>query len=319
MRDERNNMMPKNIKQRTVLISGATGFVGSNLACRLLKDGWCVHVISRAESHLPDLPEFAHIVNHVHDGSTQSLVDCVARAKPNVVMHLASMIQVEHKVKDVEPLIISNVLFGSQLLEAMRGNGVEMFVNTGTFWQHFNNDEYSPVCLYAATKQAFEAILKYYVEAYGIKAITLKLFDTYGPNDPRPKLFHLLNKAATSKEPLDMSSGEQLIDLVHIDDVVDAYLIAANQLLEGTVSQHETYAVSSGKPTPLKKVVQLYAEVTEQAIVVNWGARPYRVREVMVPWSRGDSLKGWSPKIKLSEGMRQIWSSGMQHLNSDPN
>ena len=292
--------------QRTALVTGATGFVGSHLALRLVRDGWQVHILSRAGSHLLDTPEFTQVTNHVHDGSTEGMVSCVAQAKPDVVFHLASLFLSQHATKDVEPLMTSNVLFGNQLLEAMKINGVTSIINTGTSWQHYNNEDYNPVCLYAATKQAFEALLEYYVQACGFKAITLKLFDTYGPDDPRPKLFHLLNKVATSGEPLDMSAGEQLIDLVHIDDVVEAYVIAAERLLAGAVLQHEHYAVSTGRPIPLKVLVELYAEVTGKNIEVNWGARPYRYREVMVPWNLGLIIPGWSPKISFKEGMRGI-------------
>lgn len=293
-------------EQRVALVTGATGFVGSHLARRLVREGWRVHILRRAGSRLPDAAEFVRITNHIHDGSTEGMVHCVAQAKPDVVFHLASLFLSQHTTKDVESLIQSNVLFGNQLLEAMKVNGVNYLINTGTSWQHYDNEDYSPVCLYAATKQAFEAILEYYIQACGFKAITLKLFDTYGPDDPRPKLFYLLNKAATSAEPLDMSKGEQLIDLVHIDDVVGAYLIAAERLLEGSVSQHEIYAVSSGQPLPLQELVQLYAEVSKQAVNVNWGARPYRYREVMVPWNRGNSLVGWSPKINLVDGLSGV-------------
>lgn len=293
-------------KQRVALVTGATGFVGGHLARRLVRDGWQVHVLSRAGSRLPEAPEFTQVTNHVHDGSTEGMVACVAKAKPDVVFHLASLFLSQHATKDIEPLIASNVLFGNQLLEAMRINEVSRIINTGTSWQHYNNEDYNPVCLYAATKQAFESILEYYVQACGLKAITLKLFDTYGPDDHRPKLFHLLNKAASTGEPLDMSAGEQLIDLVHIDDVVEAYLIAAQRLLDEKVTQHECYAVSSGQPLPLKKLVELYAAVTEQALHVNWGARPYRYREVMVPWNRGIGLLGWYPSVSLTAGIRYM-------------
>ena len=291
-------------KQRIALVTGATGFVGSHLTRRLVREGWKVHILSRSGSQLSDLPEFRHVENHVHDGSTQSMVSCVAKARPDVVFHLASLFLSQHETKDIEPLIQSNVLFGSQLLEAMKVNGITSLINTGTSWQHYNNEDYNPVCFYAATKQAFEAVLEYYVQACGIKAITLKLFDTYGPDDPRPKLFHLLSKVATSGETLDASGGEQLIDLVHIDDVTEAYLIAAQRLIKCMAQQHECYAVSSGHPMPLRDLVQLYSEVTGSAIHVNWGARPYRFREVMKTWTGSGSIEGWQPKFALADGMK---------------
>ena len=300
-------------KKRVALVTGATGFIGGHLARRLVRDGWEVHILNRPASCLPDMPEFNLMTNHVHDGSTEGMVNCVAKVQPQVVFHLASLFLSQHATKDVESLIQSNVLFGNQLLEAMIVNKASCIVNTGTSWQHYNNEDYNPVCLYAATKQAFEAILEYYVQACGIKAITLKLFDTYGPDDTRPKLFHLLNKAAASGEPIDMSAGEQLIDLVHINDVVDAYLVAAQRLLDDQVTQHEQYAVTSGQPLPLKELVQLYAEVTNQPIVVNWGARQYRDREVMEPWNKGIGILGWRPSIHLTEGIQNM------EVQSNPN
>ena len=292
-------------KQSVALVTGATGFVGSHLVQKLVQSGWQTHIVCRPGSHSPDTPEFAKVTTHIHDGSTESMVQCVANAKPDVVFHLASLVLTQHESKDIDAIINSNVLLGTQLLEAMRVNNISRFINTGTFWQHYNNEDYNPVCLYAATKQAFEALLEYYVQACGFNAITLKLFDTYGANDPRPKLFHLLNKAATTDQPLDMSAGEQLIDLVHIDDVTEAYMIAAQRLLEDKVKQHETYAVSSGKPLPLKELVELYAKVTGQTVNVNWGARPYRDREVMKTWDKGQLIEGWKPQIALEAGLQE--------------
>ena len=291
---------------RVALVTGATGFIGSHLTRRLVQDGWQVHIVSRAGSHLPNVLEFSEVTNHVHDGSTESMVDLVRNAKPDVVFHLASLFLSGHGPKDVAGLIQSNVLFSTQLLEAMSETGVIGLVNTGTSWQHYENRGYSPVNLYAATKQAFEAILQYYIEARSMKAITLKLFDTYGPNDPRPKLLHLLEKVARSNEPLAMSPGEQLIDLVHVDDVISAYLIAAQRLLSSQVNKYESYAVSSGRPLPLKDLVGIYEEMVGSTLPIRWGERPYRKREVMETWNRGNLMPGWQPAVSLKDGLSQL-------------
>ena len=301
-----NDLAQKTNKHRVALVTGATGFVGSNLVERLVQEGWQTHIVCRTDSHIPDTPEFINVIKHIYDGSTDSLIQCVENAKPDIVFHLASLFLSQHESKDIEALIQSNVLFATQLIEAMRVNNISRFINTGTSWQHYNNEDYNPVCLYAATKQAFEALLDYYVKACGFKTITLKLFDTYGANDPRPKLFNLLNKAATTRQALDMSAGQQLIDLVHIDDVIEAYLIAAQRLLEDKVIQHENYAVSSGQPLPLKDLVELYAKVTEQTVNVNWGARPYRYREVMKIWDKGQLLEGWKLSKELTTGLANL-------------
>jgi nucleoside-diphosphate-sugar epimerase len=162
------------------------------------------------------------------------------------------------------------------------------------------------VSLYAATKQAFEALLDFYIDAHGFRAITLKLFDTYGPRDPRPKLLSLLATAAATGVALDLSAGEQLIDLVYIDDVVEAFVLAGQRLLSGASGASETYAVSSGSPVPLRQLVAQYAAVTGAQLNLRWGARPYRAREVMVPWNTGAALPGWAPTVSLEEGFRRV-------------
>lgn len=188
----------------------------------------------------------------------------------------------------------------------MTANGIYRLINTGTSWQHYENRDYSPVCLYAATKQAFEAILQYYTETTPLRTITLKLFDTYGPNDLRPKLFTLLRKVATENQPLAMSPGEQLIDMVYIDDVVDAFVIAAERLLAEEGQRHEVYALSSGNPIMLKELVQIYSNVVGKQLPIQWGGRPYRIREVMVPWNSGKCLPRWKPKVSINKGIRSI-------------
>jgi nucleoside-diphosphate-sugar epimerase len=200
----------------------------------------------------------------------------------------------------------ANVLFGTQVLEAMARHHIPYLVNTGTSWQHFLNQSYSPVNLYAATKQAFEDILRFFVQSGSLTAITLKLFDTYGAGDPRRKLFALLREAARSQQPLAMSAGEQFINLVHVDDVARAFLVAANRLFSGLVAGHEVYAVSSGNPIPLRELVELCERVGGVPIPVAWGKRPYRQREVMEPWSTGETLPGWFARIGLAEGLRSI-------------
>lgn len=291
------------------LLTGATGFVGSHLCRRLVRDGWDLHVVTRPSSDLSILADIhQRITVHRHDGSTEGMNGIIGRARPDVVFHLASLFLAQHRPEDIAPLIESNVLFGTQLLDAMTEAGSSRLVNCGTSWQHYGDAEYSPVCLYAATKQAFEDILRYYIEATPLKAVTLKLYDTYGPGDPRNKLFSHLRKCAASGESLAMSPGEQGIDLVYVDDAVDAVLVAGSRLGVGLVRDHETYAVSSGSPVRLRDLVAIYSRVTGKTLDIRWDERPYRPREVMDPWSRGVPIPGWKPGVGVEEGIRRMES-----------
>ncbi len=283
------------------LVTGASGFIGGHLLQRLIQLGWQVHILIRSESVLNATPELSKAVSHAYDGSIDSVITCMQQARPAVVFHLASLFLAQHNSQDVDALIRSNVLFGAQLLDAMRIERVHCLVNTGTAWQYFNSPDYNPVCLYAATKQAFEALLAYYVDACDFRVITLKLFDTYGPHDRRAKLIKLLLQAARSGEPLDMSGGEQQIDLVHVDDVLDAFLLAAQRVMQGGRLPHASYGISSEKPLSLRELVGIMEKALGRRMVVNWGAKPYRPREVMQPWRSFERLPGWTARRLIAD------------------
>ena len=290
---------------KRALVTGGTGYVGSMLVRRLVTDGWDVHLIVRPDSDTKVLqPVLGKLAIHEHNGSTEGMVDIVKTAAPDVVFHLASLFLAQHTVANVELLVHSNLLFSTQLVEAMAVNGVRRLVNTGTSWQHYENGAYNPVNLYAATKQAFECLLAYYVEAHGLVATTLVLFDTYGPSDWRSKVIALLWKTAAANESLAMSPGEQMIDLVHIDDVVDAFMLAAAQLHERECG-HERYGVSSGQPQRLRDLVQSFEKATGTQVPITWSGRPYRPREVMTTWTDYAPVPGWKPRIPFESGILQ--------------
>jgi nucleoside-diphosphate-sugar epimerase len=288
------------------LVTGANGFVGRRLAERLVAQGWSVHVVLRAATTTA-APAGAHV--HRHDGTTAQLIAIAAAVKPAVTFHLASLFLAEHGPEDVVPLIRTNVEFGAQLLEAVASAGCRRFAEAGTTWQHFGGADYDPVCLYAATKQAFADVLAYWVAARGFAATSLQLTDTYGPGDGRVKLIPMLLQAAREGRRVALSPGEQRLDLVHVDDVVEAFFIAGRRLLEGLPppGHREVYTVSSGHPMRLRDVVELLRTATGLPIDVEWGARSYRPREVMEPWT-GPTLPGWSPRIALRDGLAGLES-----------
>lgn len=289
---------------KVALISGATGYIGSRLAQRLVVDGWQVHAIVRPSSDVTHL--LGCIRTWVYDGSYESMSTIVAGARPLVVFHLASMVGGQHSQKEVAPMMQTNITFGTELLEAMVAHGVSCFLNTGTYWQHYKNQAYNPVCLYAASKQAFEAIITYYAEAKSLRVITLKLFDTYGPQDMRRKLVPLLLESARTGELLEMSPGDQLIDLVHVEDVVDAYLIAARCLIDVNSNNGGSFGISSCEPLRLRHLVEIFERVRGVNVPIAWGKRSYRYREVMVPWTSYQRLPGWHPRISLAAGLAKL-------------
>lgn len=304
------------------LITGASGFVGTCLAKHLIKRGWHVHLIARHDSNLECLAELAHLLTiHRIDGSYESVEKAVRDSNPELVFHLASLFLAQHQPNDISRLVESNILFPTLLLEAMHRCGVHNLINTGTSWQHYENKEYCPVNLYSATKDAFERLITFYVDAHGFKVKTLKLFDTYGPEDKRKKLFYLLRQAARSGESIKMSPGEQKINLVYGEDVAEAFLLAGQQLINQSAIRHDIYGVANKQSISLHDLVSFYSLITGFSINVNWGALPYRPREVMSPWTDYTLVPQWLPTMPLDEGIarmeRDVSIQGLLSLNNN--
>jgi len=295
--------------EKKVLITGATGFIGSHLVKRLVAMGYDVHAIIRNTSNIELLHENRDTIKiYYYDGLVKTMMEIMEKSKPDIVIHLATYFIGEHLSEDIDPLFFSNILFGTHLLEAMDKSNVAFIINAGTYWEHYSGEDYNPVNLYAATKKAFEDIGKYYTQSKPIRMITLKLSDTYGPNDNRSKIFSLLKKAANTGEVLKMTAGEQLMGLVYVDDVIDAFLCAMDYILNKPEHYQDNFFIFPDKLYSLREVVCIYESVCGTKLNIQWGAREYRFREVMKPYL-GKKLPGWKAKTDLPKGLALLLNS----------
>lgn len=287
-----------------IIITGATGFVGSNLTKYFLNLNYKVYLIVRPNSDLSNLNMNDSSLNIFrYDNNLNSLISFFKVTNPICTFHLASNFIAEHNSSQIDGLVASNILFGLHLLEAMKEANIRTLINTGTSWQHYSNEDYNPVSLYAATKQAFENLIEYYVKAEDFKVITLKLFDTYGETDTRPKLINLLNQFAKENTELILSPGDQMINLVHVNDVCNAFEIAMKLIEKGENGTHQKYVVKHSKSYSLKEVISVFETVVQKKLNIIWGGKPYRKREVMRLWEKGEVLPNWFAKIGLEEGL----------------
>jgi nucleoside-diphosphate-sugar epimerase len=267
------------------LLTGATGFVGQNLLPYLRERGWELESIGRKDSQA-DM-----------DQKMQSF-------KPEVVIHLATLFIAEHKASDIPALVQSNIIFGTQVVDAMVRHKVLNLVNTGTLWQYFEGQREIPSSLYSATKTAFEDVLRFYSSAASLKVLTLMLSDTYGPKDPRLKLLPKLLSIAGTTETLSMSPGEQKIEWTYISDILRAFEVAAQRLVQGQEPKNfVSYNATSGESLSLRESIATCEKVLGKKIHIDFGARPYRAREIMVPSKLDPQLPGWSAQVSFAQGI----------------
>ena len=290
---------------RRVLITGITGYIGSHLA-RVLLPNWEVFGLVRhplRTEYIADIQDRLHLVTT--DGSYTSVEAAVREVRPDLTYHLAAYYTGAHGPEVTPALISSNVTFGAYLLEAMSACGCSALVYASTVMAHYGGAAYRPLNLYAATKQAFSDLLAYYTDAGLVRAVTLVLSDTYGPDDQRPKILNLIKQAAQTGTRIALSSGGQDYDVVHIDDVSSAFCLAGEGLLKSEFCG-EVFQVVPERPLTLRQTVEKLCRVNGWSLNADWGERPPAEREIRKAIRLYPPVPGWTPAVSLDEGLRCI-------------
>jgi nucleoside-diphosphate-sugar epimerase len=288
-----------------ILITGGSGYIGQNLIKRLINQGKTVYAVVRPSTDISSFDKFRQSINILEwDGSDQSIIKIIETAKPDAVIHLASLFIVQHKPQDILPMIQSNISFGTLLLEACAQCGVGCFVNTATHWQHYNLEPYNPVNLYASTKQAYEDIIRFYTEAYGIRALTVRIIDTYGPFDPRGKVVSLFKRLLQSGETIEMSPGEQELGLLYIDDIVNAFILALEKVQK--IEKYKSVVAAPPAIYTLREVAGVFEKVSGKKLNIIWGAKPYRPRDMMKVWNKEENILEGQGALDLPEGFARM-------------
>jgi nucleoside-diphosphate-sugar epimerase len=261
-----------------ILLTGATGFIGSNIIPALMANKFTVGILKRKTSALKSLSVYVNSITIFNYEKYSEIENSVSEFRPDLIIHMATLYINRHQGDDINSLIESNISFGVQLLEAMQKNGVRKILNIGTRWQHVNDQQFNPANLYAATKHAFTIFLDYY-KKQGIEYKTLELCDTFGKNDSRKKIVDLLVDACEKKHAIDLSPGEQVLDLMYVGDLCD-YII---KHIENEGFFDGTTVSLSGSIIKLRELGRIIENIYGVKNILNWGGRNYRENEVMFP------------------------------------
>lgn len=285
------------------IISGITGHLGRELASQLVAAGIETHGLTR-QMNLPRTcgpVQFHHI-----DGSTERLVELLTSLQPDTVFHIAALARREHQITDVEPFVRANVLLGTQLLEAMRHCNCRRIVTAGSYLQHHGTDGYRAFNLYAATKQAFETLLEYYVDKYGLQGLRLTLSDIYSTHDTRRNLMTDIARAWKTHDCITLQAEEAWVDLVHIEDAAAAFVHAARLLPVDTdhVAAIHRYSVTSGYRISATELVAIFERLGGGKLMIRRGNGKSSSHESQ--FGHGVILPGWGPKVAIEEGIMRI-------------
>ncbi|WP_227938055.1 NAD-dependent epimerase/dehydratase family protein [Alkalihalobacillus deserti] len=294
-----------------VLITGATGYVGRNLIFALTKMSHTIGLLVRDMEKANDL--FGEHENiKLIDQNVNLLKTSIEEFNPKVVIHLATHSTSSDDYENMRSLINTNILYSTEILDALKNCQVRLFINTGTFAEYYYSDgNLESAYLYAATKTAFRSILDYYKKIIGFNVINVIPYTIYGENDTRKKVFHYLLEALDSPSSIHMTAGEQILDLIYIDDVVDFFITILNNI--NTLSQFTNYSLDlhlgTGIGTSIKELTNYIETITNKKANIHWGAKPYRKFDIMyavAPISKNIELLGWRAKTPLVKGLQKL-------------
>lgn len=288
--------------KKKILITGATGYLGSHLAKALVAQGHELVVLKRKTSSLTRIESILPMIA-LYDIDDLIFSDPFkAHGKIDAVIHTATCYGRNNET--VSQVFEANTVFPLQLIDAASLAGVGIFINTDTTLDKYLN-------LYSLSKNQLLEWGRFFSMHNKIHFSNMRLEHFYGPDDEDSKFTtHVIKSCLANLPELKLTLGEQKRDFIYIDDVVSAYVI----LLEN-VDQFPNlfmqFDVGSGHATSIREFVESVHRITGSRTHLAFGAFPYREGEVMLSEANTTPLKnlGWRCKTSLAHGLKSVMES----------
>jgi UDP-glucose 4-epimerase len=306
-----------------ILVTGAAGFIGSNLVDRLLTDGHQVVGIDNLSTGVVANLELALRCNRVRprrfsllsiDIQAPELTDIVAGTNPDVIFHLAAQADPRASVSDPQFDARSNVLGTINLCEASRRAGVRRIVYAAsgewrygapTCMQVDESTQLDPLSPYVVAKLAGAMYLCAYADMYGLAPICLALANVYGPRQSphgAAEVITVLGSAIITGQPFAAyRDSTSAYDFVYIDDVVEAFVRAGRAPLETT----GTYNIGTGQHTTVTELHGLISAAVDGSSPPSFGMdRGDELRAIASNVTKAEKELGWKPDVDLARGIQ---------------
>lgn len=308
---------------KTVLITGGAGFIGSNLADRLLADGYRVVVVDNFDSYYDPSIKEQNVCDNIGNPNYElhrvdirdagSLDAVFERNDIDVVVHLAARAGVRPSIEQPELYADVNVSGTVSVLERMRKHGVKkiVFASSSSVYGNCSEDKFSetldvnqPISPYAATKKACEEMLYVYHKLFGISVVALRFFTVYGERQ-RPDL--AINKFVTlinNGQPIDMyGDGSSIRDYTYIGDIVDGIVASIDYDATG----YEIINLAGGNPITLMEMVMSIQRALGKSTGIN--VLPKQAGDVdktSGDITKASRLLGYKPAISFEKGISRF-------------
>ena len=306
-----------------VLVTGASGFIGSNLTRNLIKTEDEVNVLVRKKSNLWRINDVLSECNvHTVDLSDfEEVRNLISKVKPKIVYHCATY-GVYPNQKDVSQMDQTNVTGTLNLLKLLHENSeLERLVNLGSVFEYGyksnsikETDSTQPFDSYSITKVSQTKLVEYYSRQKKLPAVTLRIFTPYGIFEEPGRLISDVMVATVKKKPLKIFSRKAKRDFVYIDDVTHALIKASKKPgIEG-----EIFNIGSGNATSVEELVNLVCKITNTNLEVSWSDENQRKQDKTGTNGFADLQKvkkiDWKPEVSLKDGLSRTYDWFLQNI-----
>lgn len=314
------------MNNRKYIVTGGCGFIGSHLIRKLLKLGHKVVVLDDLstgyESNLPENEKLTFIKVNISDWSELSRLFTYFK-NVDGIFHVAARARIQPSIQNPLKTHKSNVDGTFNILEMMRMNDIKKIVYSASSSSYGLKAELpcvetaEPDCLnpYALTKYIGEQYCKTWGNIYDIKNVCLKYFNVYGERSPliscyAPVVGLFFRQALKDKDSLSIvGDGEQRRDFTHVDDVVEANVLAMKNVMSKDVNG-ETFNIGTGVNYSINQVAEMVQEnlsrVGDMVSMRYVPARPAEARETLADISKAQNLLEWEPTISLPDAIVKL-------------
>jgi len=306
------------MESRTILVTGGSGFIGSQI-CKLLVDsGHNVINIDRKKK------EISGVTQYPFDLDNHQINGVIKLTKPDTIIHLAAEHEVERSTVEPAVYYANNVSNTIALLNSAVDAGVQNFIFSSSSTVYGDNNKLpftedlptNPESPYGRSKVIVESILQDYKDAYGINYASLRYFNAAGADpegehgytqDPATHLIPILCKKVIAGEAVDVygsdydtEDGTAARDYTHVVDIANAHLAAMNYLYDS--GEGGIFNVGAGKPYTVLEVINTLSDITGEKIEYNLtDRRPGDVGKTWADIKKATSAFGWSPQYTLKD------------------
>jgi UDP-glucose 4-epimerase len=285
---------------KKVLVTGASGFIGTHLCRSLYAEAAEVHGISR------NLPMAESNLVHWWQGYLEDISSVRAvmhKVKPDIVYHLASYVTGSRAIEHVLPTLHSNFISTINLLMASTEIGCQRIVLAGSLEEpDLDQDLITPSSPYAAAKWASSNYARMFHDLYQAPVVTAKIFMVYGPAQNRRFLIPYVISSLLEGVSPQVSSGTRSVDWIYVDDVVSGLLAMAHAPnIDGC-----TIDLGSGTLTTVRAVVEQLVSCANDQVYPEFGAIPDRPREQIRVANTANAYTrlGWQSITALEAGLK---------------